>query len=158
MRSLNLLWVTDTKTPIFSNLFREYFQELGINLKGDTKVWEEMNNDMNKYDIKTFVLLEDDEVIGFSMFQVDTKENPWCMYEGAGDIREFYVKPAYRNNGYGTSMFELVKDYFIKLGIEEIYITTSLDDGELFWIRQGFQDTGIINSKNKLKEFVYYMN
>jgi hypothetical protein len=33
-----------------------------------------------------------------------------------------------------------------------------MDDGEPFRKKQGFKDTGKINSKNHLKEFVYYLN
>jgi len=156
--NLNYLWITDASNPIFTTLFKEYFIELGINLKDDSKLWDEMNNDIKLFGIKTIVLLDNENVVGFSMFQIDTQDNPWCMYDGAGDIREFYVKSEYRQKGYGTHMFNFIKEYFNKLDIRDIYLTSSEDDGEAFWIKQGFQDTGIVNSKNKLKEFVYNLS
>lgn len=158
MSKFNLLWITDANNPTFQILFKAYFNEMNIKLKEDTKMWDEMNKDIQLFDIKTVVLLENDDAIGFTMFQVDQKENPWCMVEGAGDIREFYVQSEFRKQGYGSSMFNLVKNYFNELNIKEIYLTTSEDDGEPFWFKQGFKDTGKINPKNKLKEFVYNLS
>ena len=158
MSILKLQWITDAYNPIFTTTFKDYFSELGITLKEETKLWDEINKDMQMFDIKIFVLLDREQVIGFSMFQLDKEDNHWCLSVGAGDIREIYVKKEFRKKGYGTYMFKLIKNYFADLNIKEIYLTASKNDGEPFWIKQGFQDTGKINTKNKHREFVYFLS
>jgi len=153
MTDFEFLKINDANNPVFKDIFREYFEEIGIHLKEDTTIFDVIDKDVKEYDIQIIILILENVVIGFSMHQIDTKENPWCLSDGNGDIREFYIKKEFRYQGYGRILFNYIKSYFKNLNIEEIYLTAREVDGEAFWTKLGFNFTGIINEKNKQKEY-----
>ncbi len=151
MEKLRTVWLESATDENFKSLFRSYFQEFGM--KMPDKGFLQMDADNKQYGIKLIVLYKNHTPTGFCMFQVDRADNPWCMHEGCGDIREFYVVPEERKKGYGAMMFKTVKNYFSAEGIHKIYLTS--DDNEAFWIRLGFSPTGAVIEENGGREYVY---
>ena len=50
------------------------------------------------------VAREGDAACGFVIWQVDARDNEWCLKEGMGTVRELYVAPAARQKGMGSAL------------------------------------------------------
>jgi GNAT superfamily N-acetyltransferase len=150
----DIVYVNTALDETFKRLFKAYFAEFGMSISDEAFL--HMDKDVKKFDIQIVIIYLDQEPVGFSMFQIDTKDNPWCMHDGAGDIREFFVLPSHRRKGYGTMLFETAKSYFKSKHIDEIYLTSD-DKGE-FWKTLGFVQTGKIIAENNSEEYFYNMS
>lgn len=137
----------------FQTLFKDYFKEFGFNIT--EKGFTFMDTDISKHNIQLILLYLEQEAIGFATFQIDTLDNPWCMNEEAGDIREFYISPKYRLKGYSKHLFQAIKAYFESRQIYDIYLTS--DDSGLFWKKLGFTPTGKVIEENHSEEYVYHI-
>ncbi len=148
-KNLRYEYINTALNKTFQQLFIDYFK--GFNMAFPIKAFMTMDQDIKAHNIQIILLYLKRNPIGFSMFQIDTKENPWCLHEGAGGIREFYVALKYRNQAYGRYLFNLTKQYFIRRNITEIYLTC--DDVGDFWKKLGFVATGRIIKENDSEEY-----
>jgi GNAT superfamily N-acetyltransferase len=150
----NTVYVRTAEDEDFKMLFKAYFAEFGMSISDEAFL--HMDKDVKKFDIQIVIIYVSQKPIGFAMFQIDTKDNPWCMHEGAGDIREFFVLPKHRKMGYGIILFETAKAYFKSKHINDIYLTS--DDTGAFWKKLGFVQTGKIIAENNSEEYFYNMS
>ncbi len=149
MNNIKTIWIQSALDEHFKPLFKAYFKEFGLDMP--EQGFMAMDRDVQAYDMKIVMLYQSQEPIGFCLFQIDTLDNPWCMHEGAGDIREFYIKPSHRKKNLGTYLFHEVRQYFLKENVKDIYLTS--DDTGDFWKKLGFVFTGKIIEENNSEEY-----
>lgn len=144
MPPLHTTLIQSAKDPDFMSLFQAYFK--GFSMAAPPAMFDAMDRDIQTHGINILMGYEQGLPIGFCMFQIDTLENPWCMKAGAGDIRELFIVPERRNQGYASVLIDKVKAYFMSQGIHEILLTS--DEHASFWKSNGFYPTGEIHPDN----------
>ena len=92
-----------------------------------------------------------DEIpIGFLYGKIDHEDHKGFIKPGYGYIMEFYVKPAYRRNGYGKMMFKRLERLFQMDGAKMMYLTADPVTGKPFWEAMGFADVHEKSPENQL--------
>lgn len=120
----------------FMQCFRAYFLEIGIDLKGNTAVFDDIAESYEKEEMRTFVIREKGGIVGFIMIQ------PECLKSGffeehAGFIRELWISPPSRRLGYGKQLIERAEEYFRGKGISKLILTYE-ENALPFYKRLGF--------------------
>ncbi len=151
MLDVKTIWLTSPEEEPFKKLFKAYFSEFGMKMPDEGFV--QMAKDKTAYGFEIILLHQADRPIGFCLFQIDDVSHPWCMHHGAGDIREFYIIPEKRKQGYGRHLFQITKQYFESHGVKAIYLSS--DDQGAYWESLGFTFTGRIIDDNNSKEYRY---
>lgn len=141
--------LSDFTDPRFRAAFQSYFTELGISVKDWDGLFQEMNSEGNNL----AYLLPDDEgdILGFLQFQLTGFSN-WFFKEPFGFIREFWVHPAHRRQGYGRMLLHLTETHFVEHGIHRAVLTA--DDAVAFYLANGYQKAPGIRAKNKMEVLV----
>ncbi len=129
----------------FKMAFCQYFQELGISLSPDNDVFLEMGKE-GKKKLKTLLVLEGKEIIGFAMYQEDGLTN-WFFVEKIGFIREFWIKKDQRKKRIGSSLLQMVLIDLKKKGVRKILLTT--DMAAVFYEKNGFSEDKSYSAKNE---------
>lgn len=133
----------------FQLCFRAYFLEIGIKLKEDTDVFDDITESYQKENMRTFVLEDENEIAGFIMFQPEHLKGGF-FEERAGFIRELWIAPSLRRSGYGKRLIETVEDYFRKMDISKLILT--YDENALeFYKKLGFHPDGSYQARNNGK-------
>ena len=144
--------ITDFTDPVFQAAFKQYFAELGINVKDWDGLFQEMNGDSGDGKNTAYVRKSaDGGVIGFIQF-VPIRFTSWFFEETAGFIREFWVAEAFRGRGHGAELLALAERYFLERGICTAILTT--DTAERFYERHGYFRAHGCSAKNKDEVFV----
>lgn len=95
-------------------------------------------------------VLEDPEdpgvLCGFLEYQVDHVGLNWNYRPGDGFIRECYVRPELRRQGYGRQLLAKAEQLLLQDHVSAIYLTC--DDACHIWERLGYRDAGVICSLN----------
>ena len=136
--------ITDAMNPAFQRAFKMYFEELGVSLRDWSSLFQEMNEDPG-----TKILMEMAEhnlVIGFIMVKIDALSN-WFFEEKIGFIREFWIDPAFRNQGYGKALLQRAEVYFVENEIFKAILTT--DTAPDFYKKSGYKQDTSYTAKNK---------
>ena len=144
-------FIEDHYDPLFQELFKKYFNELGIKVENWDGIFEEMNDCVKKYNLLTLIISYEMKVIGFLQFQKDELSN-WFFNESIGFIREFYIDIKYRGKGYGTKLLALALGWFKNEGILKVLLTS--DTADQFYLKHGFKKDKAYNAKNQLPIFV----
>ena len=139
----------------FKQCFRAYFLEIGIPLKEDTDVFDEITKSYEKENMRTFVIEEDKQFGGFIMLQPEHFKSDF-FEEWAGFIRELWVAPSFRRLGYGKQLMEIAEDYFRKKEIFKLILTYE-DDALEFYKRLGFNHDSSYKAKNDGNVIVKYI-
>lgn len=135
--------ISDFSVPLFSNAFRQYFSELGINVTDWNSLFKEMNDEGDNL---AFVrTTQDGTGIGFIQFKPITFTS-WFFEETCGFIREFWVSENYRNAGHGTALIRLAERYFYDHGLYTSILTS--DTAERFYLRHGYHKRPGCKAKN----------
>ena len=92
----------------------------------------------------------DGACIGFLYGKIDQEGDSGFIKPGYGYVMEFYVKPAYRKNGYGTRMWKRLEALFLSHGAVRAYLTADPVTGRPFWEAMGFQNSGVQSPENHL--------
>ena len=82
------------------------------------------------------LVVEEEIILGFSIYQIDTPESDWCKRPGWGFVREFYVVPRFRRQGIGRLLAAHTKNALKVLGAEHLYLTST--DAISFWQHCGW--------------------
>ena len=90
--------------------------------------------------VRADIVLEEGELIAFSLYQIDSPDSDWNHRPGWGFIREFCVKREHRGKGVGRALAEHTERRLLEMGAEKLYLTTHSADK--FWSACGFTDTG----------------
>ena len=125
--------INDFLDEKFQIAFKEYFKELGIEVKDWNGLFKEINEDKNT---QAIVRMENDNVIGFIMFQPIVFES-WFFEEKCGFIREFWIANECRNLGNGSSLLDKVETYFKNQGIFRTILTTNTAND--FYVKHGYK-------------------
>ena len=144
--------ITDFTDPVVQAAFKQYFTELGINVKDWDGLFREMNEGNGDEKNAAYVrMAADGGVIGFIQF-VPIRFTSWFFEETLGFIREFWVAEAFRGQGNGAELLALAERYFLERGIYTAILTT--DTAERFYERCGYVRACGCRAKNKDEVFV----
>jgi hypothetical protein len=72
-------------------------------------------DETSKYNEWLYFCKKENNFIGFSFFQIDTLDNPLYKSEGWGFIREFYIIPSKRRNGYAKKMCYFMENKYPRM-------------------------------------------
>ena len=139
----------------FKACFRAYFREIGINLKEDTDVFDEITKAYEKENMRTFVIEKDKQFIGFIMVQPEYFKSGF-FEERAGFIRELWVAAPFRHLGYGKQLLGIAEDYFKKKDVFKLILTYE-EDALGFYERLGFHLDMTYKAKNDGKVIIKYI-
>lgn len=142
-------YVTDFLNPLFQAAFKEYFSELGVNVKDWEGLFCEMNNDEGT--VAYLRTEENGSVVGFVQFQKGEMKH-WFFSESIGFIREFWVSAKFRGQGHGTALLELAENYFLENNICKAILTT--DTTPEFYLKRGYIKDCSYQAKNEDEVFV----
>ena len=143
------IMISDFSDVRFQQAFRQYFSELGMNIRNWDALFAEMNN--QKGNTALLRINTNGEVIGFLQFQPG-EMNHWFFKEPIGFIREFWIAEAYRGKGHGGGLLKRTENYFKERGIGRAVLTA--DDAEGFYLCHGYQKESRIFAKNNMDVFV----
>lgn len=140
---------------ILGSMLVDYFDETFVNNPQDKvpkhfipKLLKIFADETTKYNEWLYLCKKDDTFIGFSVFQIDTPDNPLCKREGWGFIREFYIIPMQRRKGYAKRMCEYVEEKLFEYSPDNIYLTSDPNNGIYFWEAMGYIYSGKVDDKN----------
>jgi len=150
-----------TQYDVLYKMFADYFEETFVNnpkdkvpIKFIPKVLQMIADGTEKYKVWFYLCKKNDDVIGFSLFQIDTPDNPMCKRNGWGFIREFYIISSQRRKGYASQMCKFVEEKLWETCTYNIYLTSDPNNGIPFWEAMGYTYTGEtdISNGNKIYE------
>ena len=141
--------ISDFKNIDFQNMFKSYFDELGVKVSDWNRLFKAMNDENRnlayiRYD-------ESSSPIGFIQFTVITFSSGFFEAK-AGFIREFWVNGNCRNLGHGSELLRLAEEYFISKGIYKSILTTYT--AEKFYLRHGYVKDVDITAKNEYDVYI----
>lgn len=144
------IFITDFFNPMFTDMFKRYFSELGMDIKDWNGLFEEMNtrNGGNC----AYIRVCGDNPIGFIQFTAISLEN-WFLKERLGFIREFWVQKELRRQGHGSALCSLAEKYFFDNGIRRIVLTAEEKEKE-FYFKRGYRVCGGMEAKNDMDVWV----
>ena len=147
--AINTILLSDFTDPRFRAAFQAYFGEIGISVKDWDGLFREMNEEGNNL---AYLLLDEEEnLLGFLQFQMTGFSN-WFFEEPFGFIREFWVHPAHRRQGYGKSLLRAAETYFSEHGAYRSILTS--DDAVAFYLANGYEKAPGIQAKNEMEVLV----
>lgn len=149
----------------FLRLFTDYFDEIcsdepenKIPTHVMPKIINIIGEETQKYKEWLYLCYKDADLIGFSLAQIDTLDNPMCKRIGWGFIREFYIIPSCRRNGFAKQMCNFTENLIAKNGVNNIYLTADANIGIPFWEAMGYSFTGKIDDKNGNRIYEKYIS
>ena len=146
---METIFISDFKNEKFISAFKTALEEFSIDLSKLGTYIEEFNAAGN---IFAYVLVsEKGESIGMIQFQKTELSNQYITEE-YGLIREFWIAPECRNNGFGTILLNKAESFFAKHGVTHILLS-ALPDAESFYCKNGYTESSDITAFNKLKVF-----
>lgn len=141
--------ISDFSDSHFQTAFRAYFAELEIPVSDWEGLFREMDEEGNNL---AFLLVDEEESpLGFLQFQMTSFSN-WFFEEPLGFIREFWVHPAHRRQGHGSTLLRLAERYFGGHGAHRSILTS--DDAVAFYLANGYEKAPGIRAKNKMEVLV----
>lgn len=144
--AVNTMLLSDFTDSRFCDAFQTYFSELDISVSD----WEGLFREMNEEGTNLAYILQDEEenLLGFLQFQMTSFTN-WFLEEPFGFIREFWVDPAYRRQGFGTRLLDLAERYFMEHGAYRALLTA--DDAAAFYLAKDYRKVPGVKAKNELE-------
>lgn len=146
-----IVMVEDFLELRFRTAFRQYFEELQIQVADWEGLFREMNNDPNGKNYAYVMLSEQDEAIGFLQFTV-LELKSWFFETKVGFIREFWVEPMHRGCGCGSELLRRAEAYFAENGLPIVLLTT--DTAARFYEKHGYHQAPGITAINHDMVFV----
>ena len=146
------LLIEDFSDPRFRAAFRQYFDELGIEVTD----WDGLSREMNEGEAgernAAYVrYAADGGVIGFIQF-IPIRFTSWFFEETFGFVREFWVAEKRRNRGHGGALLALAEARFQAQGYGAVILTT--DTAEEFYLRHGYARAPGCAAKNHDNVFI----
>ena len=144
--------ISDFTGPVFQAAFRQYFGELGIQVKDWDGLFREMNRgDAGEKNAAYVRTAPDGGGVGFIQF-IPIRFTSWFFEETCGFIREFWVAEEFRNQGHGSQLIALAEEHVLEHGIYTSILTT--DTAQRFYERHGYVKASGCRAKNKDDVFV----
>ena len=127
----------------FEEMLVEYFcTDLQSDIPQDivrSKLVGHILNYVQNHIIHLALAVEEENLIGFSIYQIDTAESDWCKRPGWGFIREFYIRRPYRGRGNGKQLASYTEQHLRNMGASQLYLTS--DNAIGFWANCGWCNT-----------------
>lgn len=100
---------------------------------------------------QVWVLIDENEIIGFCRFQIDSEECDWCKFVGKGCIMEFCIENSHRKRGLGKAFASEIEKQLHLMGASEIYLQSH--NAIPFWEKCGYikQDVCISERNSNLR-------
>lgn len=136
-------FVTDYHDARFTDAFRRYFAELGIEVVRWESLWDEMNHST----VSTILREGEAGTIGFVQYEVITSKSRF-FDERLGFVREIWVEPSLRGAGHGRALLALAEEACREAGVVRMMLTT--DTAEPFYLRAGYRHRADVHAKNGL--------
>lgn len=144
-----------TFDPAFKNQFADllcnYFSELDAQIPDHIirgKLLDLILRLTQQQIIQTDLMTDGGTVVGFAIYQIDTPQSDWCKRPGWGFIREFYICPSFRRQGFGCHLSDHCYNALADLGATRFYLTS--DSAIEFWEKCGWKKTTDICSNDLL--------
>lgn len=134
--------------PQFQRIFRAYFAEIGITLREDTTLWDEIKKSADEEGMVCLAAQEDGEFVGFIMLQSEpmtSRSGFFSMF--LGFIRELWVAPERRRSGLGRALIQQAEALLREQGALVLALTPS-PAAERFYAALGFAENGGVRAKN----------
>lgn len=148
---MEIIKLTNVKNEEFEKIFRDYYKEDGIELKPDTKVFDEIQRSLDKDYCKVLALRNDGKLIAFIMYEiVKLSTEDKFFKQKLGFVREIYVLPSERNKGFSKVLMQNVENYFIEHGIKRSILNAHENMYE-FYFKQGYYIDETYKCGNELK-------
>ena len=141
--------LSDFADSRFQTAFQAYFKELGIRVSNWDGLFREMNEEGNN--LAYLFPDENGGILGFLQFQMTGFSN-WFFEEPFGFIREFWIAPAFRRQGFGGMLLHHAERYFTAHGAFRSVLTA--DDAVAFYLARGYQKAPGIRAKNNMEVLV----
>ena len=140
--------IRDFTDPEFQEVFRTYFAEIGVNLKPDTDIWDEIAASAEKEGMVCRALRREGAIAGFILFQPDELRSRTGFFtRPVGFIRELWVRPADRGQGLGRALVEHAAAELEASGAAELILTYD-PDAFGFYQKLGFREDPACTAKN----------
>lgn len=90
-----------------------------------------------------FIVMQfDDSIIGFASISTESKDVVDIPYY-YGEVKDFYISPKYRRNGFGRILNEYIESIFKDNDTRVVLLSPDPVSGIDFWKAMGYHDTGI---------------
>ena len=132
--------LNDKARKEFIMLFTAYYDELGCGDDVNHLIKEYIIPDLLAGLIKIDMLTEGKVYAGFVIYQIDDITNDWNLKEGWGDIREIYVAPARRRQGFGKFLLYTAEMKLRESGAQKSYALPA-EGAEEFFAACGYKKT-----------------
>lgn len=139
--------ITDYNNSEFQSVFTSYFNEIGIEIKKNTDLWNIMKNTKDMY---CYAVEDVRQIIGFIMFQKECLDSSTGFFsERVGYIRELYVRKEFRKSGFGRLLLDIAEAYFKQNSVFKLILTYE-KDAIGFYKKLGFIEDKSFTAKNNL--------
>ncbi len=142
----------------FQKAFREYFSEIGITLKENTDVFEEIKKSQETEGTQSLGIKQGEDFVGFVLYQVEPFVSSSGFFEQkVGFIREVWIKKNHRGQKLGTRLLEEVYRKLRDAGVKKVLLTYD-EDAIGFYLKSGYEYDDSYTAKNKMRCIVKYLS
>ena len=131
---MSFLLINEFNNRFFQQVFKEYLKELDMEVHDWDTLFVSMNSQGGNL---AYLLFNNGECLGFIQFRIEQTEH-WFITEKFGFIREFWIRPDDRNNGFGKTLLKKAEEYFVEQGICKTLLTT--DTAAAFYVKNGYKE------------------
>ena len=136
--------LNDKLTEQFKKLFTQYYAELDCGDDAPDLIEEYIIPDLLAGLINIELLSEGEDFVGFVIYQIDDITNDWNLKEGWGDIREIYISPSSRRQGYGKFLLFTAEMKLKEKGADKVY-ALPYEGAIRFFADCGYASSGVYN-------------
>ena len=136
----NLYWETEDEKPTDDEIIGDLNRRINIQ--------------ENRANMHFELFFDNDMLIGFSNFAIDTGGISGLIEKGYGTVMEYYIAPEFRRKGYGKIFYKHIEETLKNDGTQNIYLTPDPSTGEPFWVAMGFKDSGKVDPDNNYPIYI----
>ena len=130
---MKIVFVRDFNDERFISAFQSALNEFSVDVDDFENLIEGFNSDR---DIFAYLICENEYVLGMIQFQKIELSNQH-LSEELGMIREFWITPKCRNQGYGKELLKTAENYFVQNRVKKV-VLFSRPEAEGFYQKQGY--------------------
>lgn len=144
MENMQDVFLESMRDSRFQQAFRQYFTELGFNVKNWDGLFQEMDGDGRGN--RVWLRLAGGKTVGFIQF-CPMEMTGWFFTQRLGFIRESWIAPEFRGQGHGRALLDLAEAHFREAGFGGA-ILTSARDAMGFYLHHGYREGQGFTAKN----------
>ena len=134
--------------PVFHELLTAYYRD-GEDADTEQAVLdgfiESLFSMVMEQKIQGLFMVQNEEVVGFALWMVDTPDGIFSELPGYGTFLEIGVSPDHRGNGFGFQAVQHVEAQMNQSGVEHFYVSV-YPPAASFWTKCGYRKTEKIAS------------